>query len=318
MTYKKYNVADNAYWILWGDITSTDTTIPLSEAYNLPNSNYVASLIHRNSDWQVEKQEKVYISATNGSNLTAQRWYDWTTAQSFNAGDSLQLLIEQEIIRDLQRWIDLKANLDWGNSFTGVQLVDWNVWISWEFWVGYPGAIWWIINIWEAGVWSYRSAYIYQDQSWYMVINNQQNNYIELQTNNGANKIRFDENWNVWIWTTTPWDKLDVNWQYWRITYNTSSNMWLKLQNSWTWWSQISFRNSNWDEKFAITYDQGNSKALFQNWSSNFMARDLSNGNVWIWTTTPWSKLSIVWLPTSSDWLNSWDIWNDNGTLKIV
>jgi len=131
-------------------------------------------------------------------------------------------------------WNDLsyfwyrKANLDWGNSFTGNQIIDWYVWISWPWglWVGNPGAVWWVINIWEAGVWGYRSAYISQDQSWYIIINNQQNSYIELQTNNGTNKIRFDENWNVWIWTTTPWDKLDVNWQYWRITYNTSSNMW--------------------------------------------------------------------------------------------
>ena len=130
MTYKKYNVADNSYWILWGDITSTDTTIPLSESYNLPSSNYVVSLIHTNSDWQIEKQEKVYVSSTNGSNLTVQRWYDWTTAQSFSTGDSVQLLIEQEIIRDLQRWIDTKANLSWGNNFTGDQTIDWTITIT--------------------------------------------------------------------------------------------------------------------------------------------------------------------------------------------
>lgn len=110
----------------------------------------------------------------------------------------------------------------------------------------------------------------------------------------------------VWVGTISPWEKLEI----YAPTYP-----FLMFQNAST---------TNW---FRVWYE-ANSYALIDNlenapivFRTNAWAERMridAGGNIWIGTTSPWSKLSVVWLPTSSSWLSAWDIWNDSGTLKIV
>ena len=136
--------------------------------------------------------------------------------------------------------------------------------------------------------------------------------------------------WNVWIWTTSPWSKLEVIWAWGGLNiasfitpygsgayfeedtasiyaYRGSSTRWANIRIWNSWWSAWLWSNN---DNFGIYTDYGASteKVITIN----------SDNNVWIWNTSPWSKLSVVWLPTSSSWLSSWDIWRDGTSLKIV
>ena len=130
--------------------------------------------------------------------------------------------------------------------------------------------------------------------------------------------------WNVWIWTTSNLEKLYVNWWaiwYWNSIGSFVPTAYSKIQGTSTWW--VYPYDSNWNlvlqpRTWWVNQDL---VVVVWSWSSssvNAMVVKGSTGNVWIWTTSPWSKLSVVWLPTSSAWLSSWDIWRDWTTLKIV
>ena len=90
-------------------------------------------------------------------------------------------------------------------------------------------------------------------------------------------------------WNATNWIRLQLE-AYWKELVASS------VRSDWTTYQNV-FWIGDWD--IART---------------RFM-----NTNVLIWTTSAWrSILRVVWLPTTSSWLSSWDLYNDSGTLKIV
>ena len=108
-------------------------------------------------------------------------------------------------------------------------------------------------------------------------------------------RMRIDENGNVWIRVAEPQAKLHVN------TSGKAIQLWDWAGNWWTWilfaWSST---NKNWfvwnqdnvDDAFEITPTDtvwsttiGTTPAVVVKWS----------GNVWIWITEPLAKLDVVW-----------------------
>lgn len=91
--------------------------------------------------------------------------------------------------------------------------------------------------------------------------------------------ININSTWagNVWIWTATPTQKLDVNGNIWWNNWSIWSNGWLSIWYAWAsspiWWAIISW-------------------------------------NVWIWTASPLHKLQVNWNLDLENWGQGYSIWN--------
>lgn len=133
---------------------------------------------------------------------------------------------------------------------------------------------------------------------------------------------------NVWIGTTNPSEKL-------HISNSANARMIIQETTGSTWaTSELLFQTSEtigfakwaiiWEDtwlswaRWSLHLCVNNSASAVNAWLADAKLTVLNNGNVWIWTTNPWSKLSVVWLPTSATWLSPGDIWNNSGQLMIV
>ena len=138
--------------------------------------------------------------------------------------------------------------------------------------------------------------------------------------------MTIDTTGNVWIWTTTPWAKLNIRetvvWWIadWLLTNNDISiwtEAWIFFSPSTAGWTIRGARISWYQE------DGANSIWLkFYTWIGASITEKMfiwSDGNVWIWTTTPWAKLDVVpWL--YKDWISiHWvaDSWNVETAFRI-
>ncbi len=140
------------------------------------------------------------------------------------------------------------------------------------------------------------------------------------------NRLTIDNSGNAWIWTTSPSQKLEVAWYI-------KSN-WLKIPHGFiiehdsvaTSTSEL-FIKSNANIEFTIDADNSTSDRSFRIMKDN--AVDLfkiqENGNVWIWTSNPTSKLQVVWLLEYADnaaavaWgLTVWAVYRTWDLLKVV
>ena len=194
--------------------------------------------------------------------------------------------------------------------------VNGNVNIDWTIQVGTASGVWGIINMWHSWVGWWRSAYIYQDASWYMQFLNQEDNYMSFGTNN-ADRMRILWNGNVWIGTTSPDARLNVEWWETSLTV-TSTSVTGAVLNIWAWTAsngktavQIRWIDNETTEKAIDVYDE--------NWGNMFYIR--SDGTSTSWRSEVFfnaSNFNITNLPTSASGLSSWDIWRDGTDLKIV
>jgi len=122
------------------------------------------------------------------------------------------------------------------------------------------------------------------------------------------NLFTIKANWNVWIWTTNPKAKLDVNGNvklHWDLDItNTTNNKWYPaIRNNGKW--ILGIDESKKEISIGSTYkpDMQNVVIHSINWRNTLVA---SGWNVWIWTTNPKAKLEI-W-----DRKSSWAYWDDN------
>jgi hypothetical protein len=115
----------------------------------------------------------------------------------------------------------------------------------------------------------------------------------------------FDPNWKVGFGTATPWQ---------RVTIQQSAdgeNDWIGILNTAvTNAGKIWMSGTSLHLKASILTSQ---LVLASNWY------------VWINSNSPWSQLSVIWLPTSNSWLGTWDMFTQtatqlgwSGTQKVV
>lgn len=115
-------------------------------------------------------------------------------------------------------------------------------------------------------------------------------------------RFTIDHYGNVWIWTTDPDHKLVVSSEDSSVlSLSTASlNAWLKIENnSWS-WSFVSMRfrlaNNIADAMIAAEQVWANKSNLHFFTEGSGTDADMiisSDGNVWIWTTAPTSKLHV-------------------------
>ena len=197
-----------------------------------------------------------------------------------------------------------KASLDWGNSFSWNQEIDWILEIKTTWWTSL------ILNWWVSNDHTIR----FEDdwvQTWKIRSDNYNNwNSETLNIENAwwTQVMTYLQSGNVWIWTASPWAKLEVDWAwkfswtwyFWdSITIEKLDRPWLIMNASWIWWSNrsnIAF-NSEWVAQWSIETDLTNSwdDSFFIYWHWTHRLLIQSDGNVWIWTTAPWEKLEVNW-----------------------
>lgn len=129
---------------------------------------------------------------------------------------------------------------------------------------------------------------------------------------NWSEIMRLTDNWNLWVWTSSPLEKLtvsngysllnsqanSVNRNYWPILWN-DKKFWMELWYDWTWSNRIYTRETDW----IITFGKSN----WWTWQTHFteQMRITNAWNIWIWTSTPQAKLDVTW------WIR---VWNDVST----
>lgn len=168
----------------------------------------------------------------------------WTNLSSVTTGDSLTATVWNDMATKLndawQRasgiFTDGSGNVGVGTENPNSKLhVNWAItlwshvitkWSNWALVLNAWPADW--LN--QAGVW-FRKNNILWDVS----------SYIDL--------MRITETWNVWIWTISPWAKLQVSW--WETILQQESWITPTLQNSWVdYWVTYApawyFKDSMW------------------------------------------------------------------------
>jgi len=105
---------------------------------------------------------------------------------------------------------------------------------------------------------------------------------------------------NVWIWTTNPSEKLHVVWNA-RITWIANCSWKLYTDSN---WKILCWTISETDPQVG-----SNTTNYVPKWNGSALVKwaIYDNGNIWIWTTSPTNKLSIVWwgLDIDSNWDNN-------------
>lgn len=116
--FVKYETADNAFWRLGGAVNTTQTTITLSSSQNIPAGakTWIWTLTQYANDWTVFKFEKVKVTNNVTGTLTVVRWFDGTTAETFNQDDYIFLNVCSEIIKDLQEQAENPVKWEFKNQ----------------------------------------------------------------------------------------------------------------------------------------------------------------------------------------------------------
>ena len=116
--FVKYETADNAFWRLGGAVNTTQTTITLSSSQNIPAGakTWIWTLTQYANDWTVFKFEKVKVTNNVTWTLTVVRWFDGTTAETFNQDDYIFLNVCSEIIKDLQEQAENPVKWEFKNQ----------------------------------------------------------------------------------------------------------------------------------------------------------------------------------------------------------
>ncbi len=81
------------------------------------------------------------------------------------------------------------------------------------------------------------------------------------------------------VWRAHDWSQFK---EVWRISIKS--------------WDNFSNSEIDWKIEFQVRDND---------WANTAMVI-IENWNVGIWTLTPWSKFSVVWLPSWTSWLNAW------------
>jgi Chaperone of endosialidase/Lower baseplate protein N-terminal domain len=171
--------------------------------------------------------------------------------------------------------------------------------------------------------WKWGGAFWYTSASVIMwELNGVAQIWWHTSTLNGWSNLAINSAWgNVGIWTTTPTEKLHVAWSL-RIDGATSGIRIFK-NGSASIDSQLYLANAANTRAYNWQLNSDGSGLDFWTFNGSSWANQityLANGNVGIWTTTPWAKLDVAgWNVMAQQLLYArhieWKDWNNNSTV---
>ena len=213
-------------------------------------------------------------------------------------------------------WPQWEQGLQW---FTGATWPAWTTsWTDWDWIVSTDGKVWiwtteaeWFLHI--NTLWTEENLLL--SRNWITnkfqlrVSNNwTKDNLLITNDNNDNNWISIDQDWNVWIWTTDPNDKLEIKWE----------NAWARIVWLPNWVASLKLLEDNTPSGFTFDYSWTDNQLYLKwltNWvETNVMSFQRSTWNVWIWTTNPDAKLE-VWVVQVKDW--EWHV-DEEKLLKLM
>ena len=291
----------NWYAWLWADWKINGSQLPvlaISETFVVASELEQLALTVQEWDVAVRTDENKSYIALNDTNALMSDWQllltptdavlsvagkTWvvvltsTDVWLWNVDNTTDLL--KPVSTATQTELNLKANLDWVNTFTWTQTID----SAWQAIL--------ILDWWEV---SDHSIIIKDDwvQTWRIrsdSYNNPNSETFNIENASWTQIMTLLQSGNVWIWTTSPWAKLDVN--SWNINIvarfisTDASAQILLLDDTTTTWTKEIILNRIWDRLKINPYG--------------------------------WN-ISMPTLPTSATWLSSGDIWINSGVLNIV
>ncbi len=142
MTYKKYQSANNAICELEVAISNTDMSLKATWPYNrFKTENFIIKVTERDVDGKIIARENMYVVSRTGDTFTiGERAYEAVpidddattntkTALEFNAWAVVEMVISEEVIKDIQEEIerleDDKADDDEVVHLTGNETIAW-------------------------------------------------------------------------------------------------------------------------------------------------------------------------------------------------
>ena len=145
-----------------------------------------------------------------------------------------------------------------------------------------------------------------------------------------SEKMRIDSAGNVWIWTTSPWDMLEVqnrtNWtdssiSIYKATWSDTDKASIKIGYDATANLEIYRNRANADINYVS--NQSWADQIFTTiWTGNFV---YNNGNVWIGISIPWAKLDVNWWIKINNWdiikwmkVFTWTVWSVANTTNRI
>lgn len=130
MVFKKYKITNNAICELDVPISNTDLSLQATWWYDrFPTENFIVKVTEKDIDWVVVSRENMYILLRSWNTFTvSDRAYEavpisdvatenTNTALEFNAWAVIELVISEEVIKDIQNEVERlendKLNKDW-------------------------------------------------------------------------------------------------------------------------------------------------------------------------------------------------------------
>lgn len=224
---------------------------------------------------------------------------------------NISLSWDLRIWKNICLWWVCNSSFDslWSLNWSNVSYNGWNVWI----WTSTPSAKLYVKSDWTS---SLDSILTLQRVNWVSLsyyqkaANGQSNNNVlsgdqSLIFSNDSSSttytnglliwgwtdkwwLKIMENWNIWVWSTIPWYKLDINddWTTAMIRIHQADSTrryeWIRLDRTWN------------AEKWFIWMDDTSDNFLLRRaWITNDIVI-WTTGNMWIWAV-PSYKLHVVW-----------------------